>query len=117
GFEASAFAGYALGKPRVDRIIGRIIDNENTVLSGILAESIQVATAITMRFEHALVLQQQWGSTQRGKVSMAPSRLVNNLVQFRPEFLHTPALGDPRVRKAMVSSLDLQALNDALFEG
>src|SRR5438105_2660408 len=48
---------------------------------------------------------------------MAPSRLVNNLVQFRPEFRHEGALGDPRVRKAMVSSLDLQALNDALFEG
>jgi ABC-type transport system substrate-binding protein len=48
---------------------------------------------------------------------MAPSRLVNNLVQFRPEFMRTPALGDARVRKAMVSSIDLQTLNDALFEG
>src|SRR5205085_4938191 len=56
GFEGSAFAGYALGKPKIDRIVGRIVDNENTVLSSILAESIQVATGITLRFEHALTL-------------------------------------------------------------
>jgi len=117
GFEASAFNGYALGRPRIDRISAKIMDSENTVLSSMLAESLQVSTAITMRFEHAVVLQQQWGATHRGTVSMAPSRLVNNLVQFRPELQHTPALFDARVRRALVSSIDLQAMNDALFEG
>src|SRR5581483_9514779 len=115
--EGSAFAGYALGRPKVDRVVARIMDSENTVLSAVLSESIQVATGITLRFEHALVLQREWGATKRGVVSIAPSRLVNNLVQFRPEFQRTPALFDVRVRRALVHSLDLQGLNDALFEG
>ncbi len=117
GLEGSAFEYYALGKPKIDRLIARIMGDENAVLSAILADAIQVSSSITLRHEHALVLQREWESNKRGFVSMAPARLVNNVVQFRPEYQRTPALFDVRVRKAMVSSVNLQELNDALFEG
>lgn len=117
GLEGFAFEHYALGRPKIDRIVARIIGDENTVLSGILADTIQLSSSITLRHEHARVLQREWEARGRGTVAMAPSRLVNNLVQFRPEFQRTPALLDVRVRKAMVHAIDLQGLNDALFEG
>jgi peptide/nickel transport system substrate-binding protein len=117
GLEGAAFEHYALGRPKIDRIVARIIGDENTVLSGILADTIQLSSSITLRHEHALVLQREWVAHQRGTVTMAPARLVNNLVQFRPEYQRTPALLDVRVRKAMVHAIDRQDLNDALFEG
>ncbi len=117
GLEGSAFEHYALGKPKIDRVIARIMGDENSVLSAILADAVQVSSSITLRHEHALVLQREWEANKRGSVSMAPARLVNNVVQFRPEYQRTPALLDARVRKALVSSVNLQELNDALFEG
>jgi peptide/nickel transport system substrate-binding protein len=115
--EGVAFDRHALGRPKIDRIIARIFSDENTVLSTILAENIQVTTGITLRFEHAQVLLAQWADGKRGNVVFSPARLVGNIVQFRPEFLRTPALMDVRVRKAMVHSIDRQAMNDAIFEG
>jgi peptide/nickel transport system substrate-binding protein len=117
GLEGSAFEHYALGRPKIDRIVARIIGDENTVLSGILADTIQLSAGITIRHEHALVLQREWVPNGRGTVAMAPARLVNNLVQFRPEYQRSPALLDVRVRRALVHGIDRQALNDALFEG
>jgi peptide/nickel transport system substrate-binding protein len=115
--EGVAFDGHALGRPKIDRIIGRIFSDENPVLSSILAENIQVTTGITLRFEHAQVLLAQWSDSKRGNVLLAPARLVGNIVQFRPEYLKTPALLDVRIRRAMVHSIDRQAMNDAIFEG
>jgi peptide/nickel transport system substrate-binding protein len=117
GLEGSAFEQYALGRPKIDRIVARIIGDENATLSGILADTIQLSSSITLRHEHARVLQQDWVANKRGTVSIVPSRLVNNQVQYRPEYQRSPALFDPRVRKALVHSVDLQGLNDALFEG
>src|SRR5207245_1539 len=36
-FQASAFDGHALGRPRIDRIVLRIMADENTVFSTVLA--------------------------------------------------------------------------------
>ncbi len=115
--EGVAFDGHALGRPKIDRVIARIFPDENTVLSAVLSESLQVSTGITLRFEHAQVLAQQWAASGRGTVTTAPSRLVGNIVQFRPEYLRTPALLDVRVRRAMVHSVDRQALNDGILDG
>ena len=117
GVVGTAFDGHALGRPKIDRVVARLFSDENPVLSAILGESIHVATGITLRYEHAQVLLTQWSENKRGNVQLAPARLVGNIVQFRPEFLRTPALLDVRVRRAMVHSIDRQGLNDAIFDG
>ena len=38
-------------------------------------------------------------------------------MQFRPEAVGQRSLGDVRVRRAVVSALDRQALNEGMFEG
>ena len=117
GIEAAAFDGHALGRPRVDKISARLFADENTVLAGVLAGTIHIATGITLRFEHAQVLNGEWVLNKQGTVSWGPARLVGNVVQFRPEYLKTPSLLDARVRKALLYAVDRQGLNDGIFEG
>ncbi len=115
---AEAFSGYVFGRPRIDRLIARIMSDENTVLTNLLAGEVQLATPTALRFQHGLVLQRDWVPAKRGTVFWAPSGNPQNAVfQFRSEYQKTPALFDIRVRKALNYAIDRQAILDGLFEG
>ncbi len=115
--EGVAFDGHALGRPKIDRVILRIIADENTVLTNLLSRNVHYTTNLALRFEHALVLRREWEDARQGTVIMSASTPATVMVQFRPEFLQTPALLDVRVRRALAHTIDRQALNDGLFEG
>lgn len=115
--EFVAFPGYALGKPRIERILLRIINDENTTLSTVLSGNADFTTDFTLRFEHAMVLKREWEALGRGKVLLKPSSSVQQIFQLRPEYVMHPGQLDVRVRRALVQSIDRQALNDGLFEG
>ena len=114
---ATAFAGHAVGQPKIDRLVIRLVPDENTALSNILAENVTLATDFTLRYEHASVLKREWGANRRGAVQLYYSTRHYSFFQFRPDYLKTPALMDLRVRKAMAHSVDRQVLNDGLFQG
>jgi peptide/nickel transport system substrate-binding protein len=115
--EGAAFDGHALGRPKVDRLIIRIMADENSVLSNLLAGSIDLATEFTLRYEHAMTLTQDWDASKRGTVLLDRGAFHYTITQFRPEHQKTPALLDVRVRRALAHAIDLQALNEGLFEG
>lgn len=115
--EAAAFAGHALGRPKIDRIIVRVFSDENTVLSNLLSRTVQFATNFTLRLEHTQSLRQEWGPTGGGTILLWPGARHFIVVQFRPELLKVPALGDLRVRKALAHTVDREALNDATYSG
>lgn len=115
--EGAAFDGHALGRPRIDRVILRIIPDENTILTNILAGTVHYTTNLSLRFEHAMVLRREWEHSRQGTVLMSPNTPATIMVQFRPEFQQTPALLDVRVRRALAHTIDRQALNDGLFDG
>jgi peptide/nickel transport system substrate-binding protein len=112
-----AFAGHALGKPRIDRLSIKIVPDENTALSNILAENITLSTDFTLRYEHASVLKREWAASQKGSYQLYYSTRHYSMIQMRPEYQKTPAMFDLRVRKALAYSIDRQTLNDALFQG
>lgn len=112
--EGLVFDGYVLGRPKIDRIILRVIVDENTVLANVLGGDVQYAT--TLRFEHAHVLKRDWIPANKGSIGYTPA-LFYSSVQFRPEHQRTPALLDVRVRQAIVHSIDKQAIVDNLYEG
>ncbi|MPZ15400.1 MAG: hypothetical protein GEU73_13410 [Chloroflexi bacterium] len=114
--EGSAFAGHALGQPKIEHVVVRIISDENTVLSTVLAGEADFTADFTLRFEHALVLKREWESAGRGVVYLKPSSAVTQMVQFRPEYVGHPGLLDVRVRRALAHAIDRQALNEGLFE-
>lgn len=115
--EAVGFEAYALGAPRLDRIVVRFMADENTVLTSMLASQVQLCYQYCLRFEHATVLQREWMPPKGGTVLLSPEAATYVLVQFRPEFQKTPSLLNPLVRKALAHGLDRQALVDGLFEG
>jgi len=115
--EAEAFDGHALGRPKINRLIVHFIPDENTVMTNMLAGSVDVTGDNAIRFEHAVEMRRQWGSEDRGVVLMQPGPRHWIFVQFRPEILRTQSILDVRVRRALAHAIDRDALNDALFEG
>lgn len=115
--DAVAFAGHALGRPRLDRLTIRLFADENTVLSNMLSETIDVALDFTLRYEHAQVLLSSWEASKRGVVLLARGPFNQTHVQHRPDFQKTPALLDVRVRQALAHTIDRDTLNEALFDG
>jgi peptide/nickel transport system substrate-binding protein len=115
--EAAAFDGHALGRPKINRLVLHFIPDENTVMTNMLAGSVDVTGDNAIRFEHAVEMKRQWGSEERGIVLMQPGPRHWIFVQFRPELLRSPSILDIRVRRALAHSIDRDALNEALFEG
>jgi peptide/nickel transport system substrate-binding protein len=115
--EASAFAGHALGRPKIERIMVRFIADENTVLTSVLSGAVDFTASFTLRFEHAQVLQRDWVAAGKGGVFLKRGYAPLYLAQLKREYVDHLGLLDLRVRKALAYSLDRQALNDGLFEG
>lgn len=115
--EGMAFPGYALGRPKIDRIIVRAIGDENTVATNMLAGELDYAPILAMRFEHAAVLKRDWVPTGKGKYVIGPDYFIMVQYQFRPEYQTEPVLFDIRARKAMSHAIDRQALADGIFDG
>jgi peptide/nickel transport system substrate-binding protein len=112
-----AFDGYILGRPQIDRVVIRAMGDETVVLTNLLAGDLHYTPKLTLRFEHAALLDESWVPSGRGKYLVGPDQFWMNIFQLRPEFLQEPALLDVRVRRALSYSLDRQGLADGLFNG
>lgn len=113
--QAAAFAGHALGRPKIERVVAQFLSDSNTILTNVLAGTVQFTTRNALFFEHAQVLKRDWGSN--GAILFTSDTRVINTVQFRPEYLREPALADVRVRRAIAHAIDRQALQDGLYDG
>ncbi len=115
--EATAFDGFALGRPKIDRVIVRVMGDENAILANLVAGEIDYTQTLVLRFEHGEVLDQDWVPSGRGKYEIGTQYFVMNIYQLRPEFQREPVFFDVRARRAMVHAIDRQALADGLFRG
>jgi peptide/nickel transport system substrate-binding protein len=116
--EGIAFDGHVLGRPKIDRIVLRIIGDENTVLAAVLAGGqVDYTEFFTLRVEHIPVLRREWEAAGKGAVAAGPSSAVALHVQQRPDYVGDPGWLDLRVRRAIAHSLDRAALNEGLFNG
>ncbi len=115
--EGAAFAGHALGRPKIERIRLLFISDPNTVLANLLAGSIHIAIESSIRYQQALVLQGEWGPRNAGSALLWPSIWRTIAVQLRPEYANPQSLVDVRVRRAIAHALDREAMNDAVVNG
>lgn len=115
--EGIAFDGFALGRPKIDRVVVRPMGDENTILANVLTGELDYTPTLTLRFEHGALLDQDWVPAGRGQYEIGPNYFVMNVYQLRSEFQREPALIDVRARRAMVHAVDRQALADGLFNG
>jgi ABC-type transport system substrate-binding protein len=114
-FEATAFDGHILGKPKITRIRELFMPDPNTVVANILAGEAQLTSGDSIRFNDGETLRTQW--SDRGKILNSPNLV--RLIQFqrRPELASTLAFADIRVRQALHYGVDFDALNLAIQGG
>jgi peptide/nickel transport system substrate-binding protein len=114
---ASAFDGYAFGRPKLDRIEVRFASDPNVAVVTLLSGAAHVALDRAIGFEQGTVLRQQWDSTRGGNVLLSANNMRYTQVQFRPQYIDPPELQDPRVRQAFSYALDREALLEAIQGG
>ncbi len=115
--EAAAFDGHALGRPKIDRIQLRFINDANTALSNILSGAVQLLMDDAVYFQQATVLKREWANNQGGGVVIAAGLWRYTQIQLSPEYNGSRPLTDLRVRKALAHGLDRDAINDGIYEG
>ncbi len=114
--DGAAFAGHALGKPKIDQVRFLYMPDANTALANLLSGGAHVATDNSIDLQQASVLDREWGRGG-GTVIRNPIGVRHGNVQLRPDFATPRTLLDLRVRRALAHGTDRQALADALTEG
>ncbi len=106
--EFSAFADYPGGRPKLDRVIVRFLQDPNTLLANLASDQIDVALPDAVSVEMALTLQQSWAAPGTGNnVILYPDgRLYWIEFQQRAEYQKPVGGRDPRLRAALYQAID-----------
>lgn len=115
--EASAFDGFVLGKPKIDRIRLMILSDPNTALANVLAGEAHYVAEYVFADDHGATLEREWAGSQGGTVLYAPTALRTSVFQLRPEYADPQGILDIRVRRAIAHAIDPELANDALNGG
>jgi peptide/nickel transport system substrate-binding protein len=71
--DLQAFDEYFLGRPKIDRIIWKIITDSNTLLANVMANEVDVTTRNALTLDTALIAEEQWAARGQGTVRYAPT--------------------------------------------
>lgn len=115
--EGAAFAGYALGKPKIDRVRLTWSGDPNSTLARLLAGDADMALDQAIQFEQAATLRREWAPRNAGTVILTPSQIRQLQAQHRPEIGNPAVIVDPRFRRATAHALDRRGIAEALLEG
>jgi peptide/nickel transport system substrate-binding protein len=113
--EASAFAGHALGKPKIERLRVLFMADSNAVLASMLAGEVHFAVDSSLRAEHAVTLRREWESRRGGDMVFHANQWRAVHFQHRPEVANPRFILDTRVRKALAHAIDREAINEAVY--
>ncbi len=115
--EAEAFAGYALGRPKIGRVQLRWSGDPNVVVSNLLSGAAHIASNPAITNQEASTLRDVWASSGSGIVLARPNEIRYVQFQRRPEYARPGVVTDPRVRRALAHSVDKATLADAMVNG
>jgi len=115
--EASAFDGFALGRPKIDRVRITWSSDPNATIARLLAGDAHVALDDALQFQQISPLRQEWLPGGRGGLVLSPTRLRLIQVQHRPDNGTPRALTDVRVRQALLLAIDRKELAETMLEG
>ncbi len=110
--ELEAFNDFALGRPKIDRMTYKTVEDNNTNLAAVLAGEVDLCMRSTISFDGAMILRDQWEKQGKGKVLISPASWTwLNLSRDNPWF------SDVRVRRALLHAIDRDAMVQNLFKG
>ncbi|MSQ23544.1 MAG: peptide ABC transporter substrate-binding protein [Chloroflexi bacterium] len=115
--EGSAFDGYTLGRPSIDRIRLAIVSDKNTALANMLAGEVQMSFDAALFIEQGGILKQQWGKSNGGTVSLEADQIRFVAFQLKKEFVNPTQILDVRVRQALAVAIDKRGFIDGLLGG
>jgi peptide/nickel transport system substrate-binding protein len=110
-----AFAGFALGEPRIQEIFIHFVGDANNAVAQMLAGAVDVTLGNLLRVEEGMTVKEQMEPRGEGSVMTIPTKIRYGELQYRDPL--PPPSRDVRVRQAMVHALDRQILADTLLFG
>jgi peptide/nickel transport system substrate-binding protein len=115
--DAAAFAGHALGQPKIGRLHISWNSDFNATLATLRSGDADMPADDSIRVEQGLQLEQDWKARDVGTVQYRPNlpRIVQ--VQHRSAYANPAAINDVRVRRALAHAIDKAAINESLFSG
>jgi peptide/nickel transport system substrate-binding protein len=115
--EAAAFEGFALGRPKVERILITWSGDPNATLARLLAGDLDMAVDGAVFYPQAATLKKEWAPRGDGTILIEAGTLRFVSAQHRPVHASPASVLDVRVRRATAHALDRQSLSEALVEG
>jgi peptide/nickel transport system substrate-binding protein len=110
--ELEAFKDFTLGRPKIDRVTYKTVEDTNTNLAAVLAGEVDLCMRSTISFDGAMILREQWEKPGKGKVYISPASWSwLNLSRDNPWF------SDVKVRRALLYAIDREAMVQNLFKG
>lgn len=110
--ELEAFMDFPLGRPKIERVTYKTVEDTNTNLAAVLAGEVDFCMRSTISFDGAMILRDQWEKQGKGKVLISPASWTwLSLSRDNPMF------ADVRVRRALLHAIDRDAMVQNLFRG
>src|SRR5439155_7113346 len=115
--EFAAYDGYFLGRPKVDRVIVRVFNDEVALYSAALADSVDVLMDNSLGPELGLDLKDAWDASGAGTVCLGTGTTRFLAPQLDPRVQENPALLAPRVRRALLLAIARPATSEVVQHG
>jgi peptide/nickel transport system substrate-binding protein len=110
--ELEAFNDFPLGRPKIDRVTYKTVEDTNTNLAAVLAGEVDLCMRSTLSFDGAMILREQWEKGGKGKLHISPASWTwLNLSRDNPWF------NDVKVRRALLHAIDREAMVNNIFKG
>jgi peptide/nickel transport system substrate-binding protein len=110
--ELEAFNDFALGRPKIDRMTYKTVEDSNTNLAAVLAGEVDLCMRSTISFDGAMILREQWEKQNKGKVLISPASWT-----WLSLSRENASFSDVRVRRALLHAIDREAMVQNLFKG
>ncbi|TMB88580.1 MAG: hypothetical protein E6J45_11235 [Chloroflexi bacterium] len=113
--EALAFDDYALGRPKIDRIIIRYFLDPTVLATNLLSGDIDFVSIGSLRTDDLAPVRNTWQASGGGTVIEMMTYITWARMQFRDP--SAPWVNDVRVRQALLHLVDRQSMAEAFFPG
>jgi peptide/nickel transport system substrate-binding protein len=114
---AKAHTEFFLGPPKIDTLEIRFISDTNTILANLLAGDVDMINSPSVGATEAVVARDQWVARGEGYLKTWFTRLQFVDFQHREVPNWQRAIGDPRVRQALMLGLDRDGIAEAINFG
>ena len=114
--EGVAFDQYALGRPKIDRLLIRYLGDVNAVVTNVLAGEVDLVPAgAQLDINQMVAIRQAWDANAGGSTLLNTKSTRTLYLQFRDPTL--PWAQDVRVRQALIHGLNREEIVESLLFG